>query len=71
MTTGRRNGSPNIRWFETQYSKNCRYANSVIFLGDWKNSTENGRRFEPNGKLFVKVLVVARLYLVYNDISSR
>ena len=71
MTTGRRNGSPNIRWFETQYSKNCRYANSVIFLGDWKNSTENGRRFEPNGKLFVTFLFLALINIVFNDILSR
>ena len=32
-----------IRWFETEYSANCRYANSVVHLPDWRKD------FTPNG----------------------
>ena len=33
-----------IRWFETQHSENCRFANTVTSLADWKTE------FKPNGK---------------------
>ena len=33
-----------IRWFETEYSTNCRYANSVEQLSGWREA------FKPNGK---------------------
>ena len=38
-----------IRWFETQHSDGCRYANSVEDLASWRNSKEDGRSFVPNG----------------------
>ena len=38
-----------IRWFETQHSENCRYANSVEDLANWRNEKDVGRFFVPNG----------------------
>ena len=38
-----------IRWFETQHSHECRYANSVENLASWRNSEDDGRSFVPNG----------------------
>ena len=43
-------GTSDIRWFETQHSDECRYANSVEDLACWRNSKEDGRSFVPNGQ---------------------